>query len=80
LLADGVLLPAETTEGNTMMVKVVCTCGHTGIVSAETLPRDLVCSRCGSSRRVEAGQPIVNKIAFQEWLLGEREAPRAQSR
>jgi hypothetical protein len=35
------------------------------------------CSRCGSSRRVEAedGARIVSKVALQEWLLGEREAP-----
>jgi hypothetical protein len=36
-----------------MMVKVACPCGHTGVVSAESLPRDLVCSQCGSSRYVE---------------------------
>jgi hypothetical protein len=57
------------------MVKVVCTCGHTGIVSAESLPRELTCARCGSSRRVEAGERIRNKVAFEEWLLGEHKAP-----
>ena len=52
---------------------------HVGVVFAETL-RSLTCSACGASRYVEGGQRIVNKIAFQEWLLGEHEAPRAQSR
>jgi hypothetical protein len=66
--------------GATMMVKVLCACGHVGVVCAETLPRSLTCSACGASRYVEGGQRIVNKIAFQEWLLGEHEAPRAQSR
>jgi hypothetical protein len=70
------------TEGNTMMVKVVCTCGHSGVVNAETLPRELTCSRCGSCRYVEAedGTRIVNRVAFEEWLFGAPGAPRAQSR
>jgi hypothetical protein len=63
-----------------MVVKVSCACGHVGVMFAETLPRSLTCSACGASRYVEGGQRIVNKIAFQEWLLGEHEAPRAQSR
>jgi hypothetical protein len=63
-----------------MTVKVVCTCGHVGIVRAESLPCELRCWQCGASRHVEAGARITNKVAFQEWLLGEREAPRAQSR
>jgi hypothetical protein len=52
-----------------MMLKIACTCGHVGIVSAETLPRELTCARCGSSRRVEAedGTRIVNRVAFEEW-------------
>jgi hypothetical protein len=60
-----------------MMLKIACTCGRVGIASAESLPRELTCSRCGSSRRVEAedGARIVSEVAFQEWLLGEREAP-----
>jgi hypothetical protein len=67
------------TEGNTMMVKVSCECGHTGIVSAESLPRDLVCSHCGASRRIERedGARIVNRVAFEEWLFGAPGAPRA---
>jgi hypothetical protein len=61
------------TEGNTMMVKVVCTCGHSGVVNAETLPRELTCSRCGSSRRVETkeGARIRNPVAVMERILGE---------
>ena len=30
-----------------MMLRIACTCGHTGLVSAETLPRSLTCSACG---------------------------------
>jgi hypothetical protein len=61
-----------------MLLKIACTCGHVGIVSAETLPRELTCARCGSSRRVEAedGTRIVNRVAFEEWLFGEHKAPR----
>jgi hypothetical protein len=58
-----------------MMLKIACTCGHVGVVDAQTLPRDLVCSACGSSRHVEAkdGARIVNRVAFAEWLLGSKE-------
>ena len=71
--------PSPLRGTSEMMVKVTCTCGHVGIVSAESLPRSLTCTRCGSCRRVEAedGTRIVNRVAFEEWLLG---APRAQSR
>jgi hypothetical protein len=67
------------TEGNTMMVKVVCPCGHTGAVSAETLPRELRCSRCGCSRRVQAerGERIISTARREEWvaqILGSRVA------
>ena len=56
-----------------MMIKVQCACGHVGIVSADTLPRDLVCSRCGSSRNVHAkdGERIRNHVAVMERILGE---------
>jgi hypothetical protein len=63
-----------------MMVRVSCPCGHVGLAIGESLPRNLTCSACGESRRVDGGTRIVNKIAFQEWLLGEHEAPRAQAR
>ena len=65
-----------------MMLKIACTCGHVGVVSADTLPRSLTCTRCGSCRRVEAedGTRIVNRVAFEEWLFGASGAPRAQSR
>jgi hypothetical protein len=61
-----------------MLLKIACTCGRVGIVSAETLPRELTCARCGSSRRVEAedGTRIANRVAFEEWLFGEHKAPR----
>jgi hypothetical protein len=66
-----------------MLLKIVCQqCGHIGIVSAESLPRDFWCWQCGSSRRVEAehGARIKNPVAFAESLFGEHKAPRAQSR
>jgi hypothetical protein len=64
------------TEGNTMIVKVVCTCGHFGVVNAESLPRDLVCSRCGEARQVQAadGRPVRSRDAVMEWLLGSKAA------
>jgi hypothetical protein len=41
-----------------MMVRIECTsCGHVGIAAAATLPRELTCSRCGSSRYVKAEAP-----------------------
>jgi hypothetical protein len=64
-----------------MMLKIACQqCGHVGLVNAETLPRSLTCSRCGSCRYVkgEDGTRIVNRVAFEEWLLGAPGAPRAQ--
>jgi hypothetical protein len=38
-----------------------------GLANAQSLPRELTCSRCGACRHVEAkdGQRIVNKVAFQ---------------
>jgi hypothetical protein len=60
-----------------MMVKIACPCGHVGVVAAETLPRELQCSACGESRRVEGGERIRNRVAFQEWLLGAPGSPRA---
>jgi hypothetical protein len=65
-----------------MMLRIACTCGHAGLVSAETLPRSLTCSACGASRHIERkdGARIVNRVAFEEWLFGASGAPRAQSR
>jgi hypothetical protein len=39
-----------------MMLRLVCTCGHIGVVDAHSLPRELTCSACGESRRVEAAE------------------------
>jgi hypothetical protein len=36
-----------------MLLKIACPCGHIGVAAAETLPRDLTCWRCGTSRHVE---------------------------
>ena len=65
-----------------MLIRVTCPCGHVGIVSAETLPRSLTCSACGSSsQRVEVrdGRRMASRTAIIEWLCG-AEAPRAQAR
>jgi hypothetical protein len=63
-----------------MMLRIACPCGHVGLVRAESLPRELQCSACGDRRYValKDGARIKNPVAFQEWLLGEHEAPRAQ--
>ena len=69
-------LPNER-EHIQMMLKIACPCGYVGLINAETLPRDLVCSHCGASRRIERkdGARIVNRVAFEEWLRGEHKAP-----
>ena len=53
-----------------MMVKVVRTCGHTGVVNADSLPREMRCWQCGSSRRVEAERSarIVSTARREEWV------------
>jgi hypothetical protein len=63
-----------------MLIRVTCPCGHIGLIDAETLPRDLVCSHCGASRRIERkdGVRIVSRVAFEEWLFGAPGSPRAQ--
>jgi hypothetical protein len=56
------------------MLKIACTgCGHVGLAAAETLPRSLTCSSCGSSRRVEVedGARVRSREAVMEWILGE---------
>ena len=58
-----------------MMLKIACPCGHVGLANAESLPRSLTCSACRESRHVDSGARITNKVAFQEWLLGEHKAP-----
>jgi hypothetical protein len=68
--------PESTQSQNAMLLKIACnSCGHTGIVKSESLPRDLVCSHCGASRRVGAkdGAPIRSREAVLEWLLGSKE-------
>ena len=60
-------------EHITMMLRIACTCGHAGLVSAMTLPRDLTCLRCGCSRRVEVKNcaRIRNPVAIMERILGD---------
>jgi hypothetical protein len=63
-----------------MMVRIECTsCGHVGVVSTSTLPRELRCWR--GSRRVEAkgARRVASRTAIIEWLCG-AEAPRALAR
>jgi hypothetical protein len=60
-----------------MMVRIECTsCGHVGVVRTSTLPRELRCWQCGSSRRVEAkgARRVASRTAIIEWLCG-AEAP-----
>jgi hypothetical protein len=56
-----------------MLIRVTCPCGHVGLVAAEALPRELVCSRCGSSRHVHAKDcaRIRNRVAVMERILGD---------
>jgi hypothetical protein len=51
-----------------MLLKIACA-AIIGLSNVETLPRDLVCSHCGASRRIERkdGARIVNRVAFEEW-------------
>jgi hypothetical protein len=65
------------------MLKIACQrCGHIGLINAQTLPRELRCWQCGCSRRVERkdGARIVNRVAFEEWLLGAPGSPRVTER
>jgi hypothetical protein len=63
-----------------MLLRVACLCGHIGLVCAETLPRELVCSSCGASRHVEVdqGRAIVSTDRFEEYLAGERGRPQVR--
>ena len=65
-----------------MLIRVTCPCGHSGVVDASTLPCSLTCSSCSTSSYVEPkdGRRIRSTDAFEEWLSGERERPQAQSR
>ena len=59
------VLPGLFFGCNSMLIRVTCPCGHIGLINAETLPRDLVCSHCGARRRIERkdGARIVNRVA-----------------
>jgi hypothetical protein len=63
-----------------MMLRIECDCGHVGLADAQTLPRDLRCWRCGSSRHIEAGHgaAIVSNARFEEYLAGERARPQVR--
>jgi hypothetical protein len=68
---------AETTRSTPLLLKVICKCGHTGIVSAESLPRELRCWRCGTARHVEArhGRRVASRDAALEMLAGGEARP-----
>jgi len=75
--------PSIDGEQIPMILKISCpSCHHVGIAAAESLPRDLRCSCCGTARHVDAGggNAIVSTARFEEWLAGERERPRVQAR
>jgi hypothetical protein len=46
-----------------MLFRIVCECGHEGLVSS--LPRRATCSACGDRRtfRVNDGDPVLVKLA-----------------
>jgi hypothetical protein len=50
------------------MIKIACQCGHVGVVSAEGLPRELRCWRCGASRHVkhEIGSKMIQSTAARD--------------
>jgi len=56
-----------------MMLKIACTCGHTGLVCAERLPAELRCWQCGDRRHVAPKDcaRIRNRVAVMERILGE---------
>jgi hypothetical protein len=63
-----------------MMLRIECTsCGHVGLANAQSLPRELRCWQCGSSRYVKAEncRRVASRTAVIEWLCG-AEAPRAR--
>jgi hypothetical protein len=65
------------------MLKVSCTtCRHIGLAAAEHLPRQLTCSACGTSRRVEIAEcaRIKNPVAVMERILGEARPRRDDGR
>jgi hypothetical protein len=51
-----------------MLIKVACRCGHVGVVSAESLPRELRCWQCGASRHVkpEFGATVIQSTERQQ--------------
>ena len=63
-----------------MMTMISCACGHVGAMGDGPLPRELVCSRCGSSQLIGAGhgKPIVSGERFEEWLSSERPRPQVR--
>jgi hypothetical protein len=66
-----------------MMLKIACpSCSHTGLVSAERLPAELVCSSCSTPSYVapEHGKAITSTARFEEYLAGERARPQVRSK
>jgi hypothetical protein len=64
-----------------MLLRVACpSCSHTGLVAAERLPAELVCSSCSTPSYVapEHGKQIVSTARFEEYLAGERGRPQVR--
>jgi hypothetical protein len=64
-----------------MILRISCpSCNHIGLVAAETLPRELVCSSCSMTRHVDVsdGKAITSTARLEEWLAGERERPQVR--
>jgi hypothetical protein len=53
-----------------MLFRITCRCGHVGITSAPSLPRELTCFHCGTSRHVEPDRSarIMSTAAREEWV------------
>jgi hypothetical protein len=53
-----------------MLQRVICTsCNNEGVVSIESLPRELTCSQCGAIRHVEPDRRArIESTVRDEWI------------
>ena len=74
--------PADRAKLPLMFTRIVCPiCGHVGVTAA-SLPRVLVCSKCEHGALIKSGSPARSPIITQEEEAAkraawERHAPRA---
>jgi hypothetical protein len=63
-----------------MLIRVTCPCGYVGIATADGLPRELTCLRCGEARQVAAAEcrPVRSREAVMEMILGSTSAATAR--